>query len=706
MKGYSYSFQLYFGGMHIMKTYAVDNIRTIAVMGHLGSGKTSFMESVLFKTGAKSTKGSVEGKDTTSDYLIEEQAHQSSLSMTLIPAEYEGYKFNFLDTPGNEELLSDVYQALNVVKGAVLMIDGTKGIDISTDRILHELNERNIPTVIFINKMDKENIDFQAMITKIQDIIGYQAVPFLWPIGTADEFKGYVDLVEMKGRIHEGDKTVDAPIPDDLKDQVDELRERIEESVAETSEEMLEKHFNGEKLTEEEINTGLRQGVLAGDLKPLVFGSAKEDISICAMLEIIGKYMPAPNDLKPKAGKHPDTDEKIVRETSDDAPFSGHVFKTTVDPFIGSVSLIKAYSGTLKSGQQMLIANTGETVKVGQLFGLRGKEQLPMDTLHAGDIGAVSKLDQLHTGHTVCDPKAPIIYRKADTPSPTIYVAIHPKQKKDEDKISDVLHKLNVEDPSFTVQRNSETNQLLIAGQGMSHITYILEKMKNMFKVDVDTDEQKIVYRETIKKPAEAEGRHKKQSGGSGQFGVVNIKFKPIDPNENEFEFIETIHGGSVPKNYIPAVEKGLIETFKKGPLAGFPVIGVQANLFDGGYHPVDSNEISFKLAASLAFKNALKDAKPTILEPIMKLNIQVKDDYVGDVMGDINKRRGRVLGMNPLSGGKQEIVAEAPEAEIIRYTIDLKAMTQGSGFFAREFVRYEEVPAHLVDDIVNAYKD
>jgi elongation factor G len=684
-----------------MKQYDIKNIRTIAVMGHLGSGKTSLMESILHVTGAKDKKGSVEDKSTTSDYLTEEKDHQASLSTSLIPVEYQGYKFNFLDTPGNRELLSEVNQVLSVVKGAILVIDGTKGIDIGTEEVLLDLNERNIPTIIFVNKMDKENIKFEELVQKIRDMIGYQAVPFLWPIGEADDFRGYYDLVDMTKRTLENGKVVDHPMTDEDKEKVADVRERIVESVAETSEELLEKHFAGEELTYEEICFGLRQGVLVGDLKPILIGSAIKNIGPRDMLEMIEKFMPAPDDLKPIEGLDPKTEEKIVRKTTNEEPFSAYVFKTMVDPFIGSMSYVKVFSGELKSGQEVLLSNNGETVKINQISLFRGKEQLDIEKMHAGDIGVLIKLDDLYTGATICDPKHPIVFKGPGFLSPTMYVAIHPKNKQDEDKISSSLHRLAIEDPSFDIKRNKETNQLLLGGQGMSHITYVLEKLKNMFKVDVEISDQKIVYRETIKRKAEAEGRHKKQSGGSGQFGVVKIIFEPMNPNEDDFEFDEQIHGGSVPKNYFPAVEKGLIETFQAGPLAGYPVIGVKATLIDGAYHDVDSNEISFKIAASLAFKNALEKAKPTLLEPIMKLSITIKDDYVGDVMGDANKRRGRVLGIEPLGGGKQRIDAEVPEVEIVRYTTDLKAMTQGTGFFTREFARYEEVPERLQQEII-----
>ena len=689
-----------------MKQYDIEHLRTIAVVGNPGSGKTSFMESVLHVTGTKSKKGTIEGKDTTSDYLTEEKEHQSSISTSLIPVEHEGYKLNFLDTPGSRELVNEVHQALSVVKGAVVLIDGSKGIDIGTELVLDDVSERNIPTIIFVNKMDKENIKFDELIADLQVSLENKAVPFLWPVVEANDFKGYINLIDMKAVVLEGTKLVEKDIPENLIERVTELRESIVEAVAMSSEELLEKHFGGEELSYEEICVGLRKGVISGELKPVVIGSVLKDIGVRDLLEMIDKFMPAPNDLKPKLGKDPKTGEVIQRKTTSEEPFSAYVFKTNIDPFIGTINFIKVFSGELVSGQKVVVANNHTSVKIGSISILRGKEQLDVDKLHAGDVGCVIKIDEMYTGCTIADPKHPIVIEGPAIPSATIYVAIHPKNKKDEDKISSALHRLTVEDPSFEYKRNRETAQLLIGGQGMNHIKYMLEKLKNMFGVEVEIMDQKIVYRESIKLKVEAEGRHKKQSGGSGQFGVVKMRFEPIDPNVSEFEFSEEVHGGSVPRAYFPAVEKGLIEHFVSGPLAGFPVIGVKATLYDGSYHAVDSNELSFKLAAALAFKNACKTCKPILLEPILKLKIMIKDSYVGDVMGDITKRRGKVIGMDPMYGGKQKITAEVPEAEVISYTIDLMAMTQGTGVFQREFLRYEELPDYLTDKLVSSLNE
>lgn len=688
-----------------MKQYEVNRMRTVAIVGHTGTGKTSFVESALFLSGTKAKKGSVESKSTTSDYLPEEHAKLTSFSTSLVPIEFKDYKINFLDTPGSEEFVNELYQALDVVKGAILVIDGTKAIDIGSERVLNELNERHIPTVIYVNKMDKPNVKFEKILESIQGTLGYQAVPFLWPVVEGEDFKGYVNLVDMNKKLHEGGRSKITELDDATLAQVEPFRTKIVESVAETSEALFDKHFAGEAISQEEIYEGLRKGVLDGDLKPIVFGSADLNIGVNACLDIIKNFMPAPNDLKPVSGIRPNSDIVIERDTRNDAPLSAYVFKTTVDPFMGTLSMIKVFSGVLKSGSEVLVPNTGKMVKIGNLFTLRGKEQIEIDSIVAGDIGAVAKIENLFTGATLTDPKDPILFETSKIQTPTMYIGIHPKNKNDDNKLSTVLAKMKIEDPTIDIVRNPETAQLLIGGQGLTHISYITDKMKNSYNLEVDMSDQKIVYRETIKAKGDAEGKHKKQSGGSGQFGVVRMRFEPMNPNEKDFEFTEEVHGGSVPKNYFPAVEKGLIETFQKGPLAGFPIIGVKAILYDGQYHDVDSNEISFKMAASLAFKNALPQVKPTILEPVMLLKITVKDDYLGDVMGDANKRRGRVLGMEPLEGGRQNILAEIPEVEIVKYTVDLKAMTQGSGSFTRSFARYEEVPENLIDKIIQEHK-
>ncbi|MGI6787060.1 MAG: elongation factor G [Acholeplasmataceae bacterium] len=685
-----------------MKDYQSKQIRNIVVIGHQGSGKTTLTESMLYVAKNISKKGEVEKKSTVSDFMPEEQQRLSSLSTSLIPVEYDGYKLNFLDTPGNDEFVGELHQALAVVKGAVIIIDATSGVQVGTERVWKEVRKRKIPTVIFINKMDKENIKFDDLLKEIEEKLGSEAVPFAIPIGKEDNFEGYVDVVDMKGYSFTSGNRTEVEVYPDNQARAEELNTIILEAVASTSEELLELYFSGEEITKEQMSQGLKNAMINGELAPIMIGSATKDIGVQTLLDMMINYLPSPDSLKPLKGVNPRTNEEVVRNTNDNDPFSAYVFKSSVDPFLGVINLVKVNSGTLVQGQDIVVTNRGESKKVGQMFGLRGKNQLPVEKIHAGDIVAVNKLD-LFTGDTLSDPRSQVLFEPVPIVTPVIYVAIVPKNRQDEDKISGALQRLNLEDPTFEIRRNKETSQLLVGGQGMTHLTYILDKMKSMFKVDVDVEDQKIVYRETITRKVEAEGKHRKQSGGAGQYGHVFIRF---EPSQETFEFHEEIFGGSVPKNYHPAVEKGLQETFERGPLAGFPVVQVKATLYDGSYHSVDSNEISFKMAAALAFRDAVaKGAGATILEPIMKVSVTIKDQYVGDVMGDINKRRGRVLGMDQ-GQGEQIINAEIPEAEIVKYAIDLKAMTQGSGSFTREFLRYEEVPAHLIDRIIQEYKE
>ncbi|MDD3068172.1 MAG: elongation factor G [Acholeplasmataceae bacterium] len=684
-----------------MKEYNTKEIRNIAILGHQGSGKTSISEAMLYVSKAIDKKGEVEKKNTVSDYLVEEQNKLTSLSLSLLPVEWNDHKFNFIDVPGSDEFVGDLNQALEVVKGAVILIDAVKGVEVGSERVWNEIRKRHIPAILYVNKMDKENVKFENVLDDIREKLGKKAVPFCWPIGHDENFEGFVNVIEMKARIFDGQDSHDAEIWDEKKPKVEELHNMILESVAETSEELLDLYLSGEEIPENKVKEALRAGIINGELTPVIVGSATKTIGVRTLLNMLFDYLPAPNELSPLTAKDAKTNQPVTRQTSDDEPFSAYVFKTTVDPFLGAINILKVNSGTLKTGQEVVISNKGENKKLTNVFGVRGKNQITCDVFHAGDMAAVAKIDGIETGDTLTDPKSQIIYESVKNPTSVIYIAVHPKNKNDEDKISMALNRLNLEDPTFEVRRNKETAQLLLGGQGMTHLGYVLERMKTMFKVDVDIEDQKIVYRETIKKTVQAEGKHKKQSGGAGQFGHVWIKFEPSD---KDFEFAEDVFGGAVPRNYFPAVEKGLVETLENGPLAGFPVINIKATLYDGSYHPVDSNEISFKLAAALAFKEATKTAQPTILEPIVKVQVTVKDQFVGDVMGDMNKRRGRVLGMEQ-SEGFQVVIAEVPEAEIVKYAIDLKAMTQGSGSFTREFLRYEEVPHQLIDKIVEAYK-
>ena len=686
-----------------MKEYFGNAVKNVIVLGHLGSGKTSLTESLIFTAGGIEKKGEVEKKNTVSDFNPEEQNRLSSLSTAVVPVEFKNLKINFLDAPGADEFIGDISYALEAADGAVLVLDATKGVEVGAEKMWKIIRNHHLPCIIFVNKMDKENIKFDDVLAAIKNRLGKQCVPFCLPIGKQSDFNGFADIIEKKARIYDGHACVDGEIFPEKLAKVEALRQELIEAVAGADEVLLEKYFNGEELTMEEIKKGLRLSVTAGEAVPVMVGAATKDVGPLTLLHMIREYFPNAAESAPAEGTRPGSEEKIIRKVVDDEPFSAFVFKTMIDPFIGTINMMLVKSGTIRKDQELASSANPDGEKVNQLFVLQGKTQLPVEVVHAGDICAVAKMSKVVSGVTLSDKKNPIVYSKPVTPNPTIYIAIKPKNKADEDKLSNALSKLQIEDGTFEIRRNKETSQLLIGGQGTIHIGYIIDRMKNMFKVDVEQEDQQIVYRETIKGTASAEGRYVKQSGGSGFYGVVVMRFEPLP--EKDYEFDEEVFGGAVPRNYFPAVDKGLQEALEHGLLAGFPVIGVKGILTDGKYHPVDSNELAFKMAASAAWKEACPKAKPIILEPICRAEITIKDDYLGDVLGDVNKRRGRVLGMDPADEGYQKVIAEVPEAEIVKYTIDLKAMTQGSGTFTRQFLRYEEVPGNISQKIIEEHK-
>jgi len=686
-----------------MKEYKANALRNVILLGHLGSGKTSLSESLAYISGAIGKKGSIEKKSTISDYTPEEHAKQSSLTTGLVPVEFKDSKINFLDAPGADEMIGDITYALSAANAAVLVVDASSGVQVGTERMWLEIKKRNMPAMIFINKMDKENIKFDELLEEIKTKLGKQAVPFCLPLGKSDRFDGFADVIELKARIYDGDACIDGDIHEDKMDRIESLRQDLIETVAGSDEELLEKYFEGEELTMEEIKRGLHLSVLNGEAVPILVGSATKDIGPLTMLHMINAYFPTMAEMEPVKAKLVDEDKEVERSYKDDEPFSAQVFKTIIDPFVGTINLMQIKSGTLSKDQEIFVSSSQNVEKATQPFTLMGKEQITMDVFHAGDICAMAKVPEVITGTTLSDKKSKIEYPEVQTPTPTMYLAVRVENKKDEDKLSSELEKMQLEDNTIETRRNKETSQLLLGGQGMIHIGYIIDKMKNSSKVALVTEDQRIVYRETIKKTAEAEGRYIKQSGGSGYYGVVVMRFEPYA--EEEYAFDEEVFGGAVPRGYFPAVDKGLQETLEHGVLAGFPVINVKGILTDGKYHAVDSNELAFKKAAGMAFKAACKSANPVILEPIYKIEVLIKDEYLGDVLGDVNKRRGRVLGMEPAIEGYQKVIAEVPEAEITKYTIDLKAMTQGSGTFTREFIKYEEVPHNLTDKIIAEQK-
>ncbi|MBR4237161.1 elongation factor G [bacterium] len=669
--------------------YFKQNIKNIAIVGGMGTGKTTLAESIAFVAGVITKKGEVEKGTTLSDFTVEEQNHKYSIVSSLIPVEYKGTKINFIDLPGMNEFVQDLYSEVPLCSGAIMVVDATRGVDIQAKSYYRFLKEHNVPTVILVSKVDKENVDYDKVIAELEEKFGQAIVPFMYPEGGKNNFKGFAYALSKKAYVGGNETQVSA----ELEPIISSAYDKIVEEAAAQDEELMEKFFGGEELSVDEIASGLKAGLVTESVVPVVLANSVQNVGVKELLDLVVSLFPSMAETKPLASNVSDL------KYDETKPFAGYVFKTTVDAFIGTISFVLIVNGSLKVGQEIVV--DGKTEKVNQTFTICGKNQSPYTVAYAGDIVCIAKLASLYTGASLNEKGNNVVFTKPECPKPTYYRAMQPKNKSDEDKLSGALQKLALEDQSFEIIRNKETKQQLIGGQGSVHIDVLLEKMKNMFKVEVTTEKQQIVYREAIRSNGEAEGRYVKQSGGAGYYGVVVMKFEPC---EEDSYFTEEIFGGSVPKNYFPPIEKGFFEALETGPLAGFPVINVHATLIDGKYHPVDSNELAFKNAAKDAFKKACEKIRKIILEPIMHVQVKVSDEYLGDILGDVNKRRGRVLGMNKV-GDYQIIDCEIPEAEIITYNIDLKALTQGDGVFTREFVRYEEVPANVAEKVIEAAK-
>ncbi|GAB6085543.1 elongation factor G [Alkaliphilus crotonatoxidans] len=685
-----------------MKRYEADRIRNIALLGHGGCGKTSVTEAALYSAKQITRMGRVEDGNTVSDFDKEETARNISVSTSVIPIEWKDHKINLIDTPGYFDFIGEVQSAIKAAGGIIILVDATSNIEVGTEKAWNIAAEKKTPTFIFVNKMDRENADYQKVLNELREKFGKKIAPFQIPLGDKESFAGNVNIAKMVAREYDGKDCVDKPIPDSLKDQAMEIREMLLESVAESDEVLMEKYFAGEEFTEAEIQEGLRKGVISGDVVPVICGSAVKNIGIHTLLDMINDFSPSPKDMPPKQGKNPHNDELVERTLEPGEPFSAQVFKTIVDPYVGKISLIKVISGVLKSDMEVLNANKDQREKISNPFILRGKNQIEVKEVMAGDIAAVAKLQHTITGDTLCSINDPVIYSDIEFVEPQLYLAVEPKAKGDEERIIQGLQRLLEEDPSFVLERNKETRQTIIRGQGELHIKVIVSKLKNKFGVDVELKDVTVPYRETIKGKSDVQGKHKKQSGGHGQYGDVKIRF---EPSSQEFEFAEEIFGGSVPKAYIPAVEKGLRECLDCGVLAGYPVVNVKATLYDGSYHDVDSSEMAFKIAASLAFKKGIEQARPVLLEPIVEVRVRIPEEYMGDVMGDLNKRRGRIIGMEPQNNGDQLVIAEVPQSEMFKYATDLRSMTQARGVFTMNFNRYEEVPQAISDKVVEAAK-
>jgi elongation factor G len=675
----------------------------VCLMSHGGAGKTTLAEAMLFNTGALDRFGRVNDGNTTMDYDPEEIKRKISISTSIAPCEWKEHKINIIDTPGYFDFVGEVKQGIRVADSAVILVPAKGGVAVGTEKSWAYAKEQGIPKMFFVSKMDEENANFYEVLNQLKNTFGKNVIAFQLPILEGEKFIGFVDVVNMKAKKFDKDKLVDVDIPGDMSDRIAELKEALNEAVAETSEELMDKYFSGEEFSAEEMMSGLRAGIADSSIVPVLCGAALQNQGVTALMDMIIDYMPSP-DYKPvikclKAG----TDTVVEMKNSADEKLSALVFKTIADPFVGKISIFRVYSGTMKSDSTVYNSTAEKNEKIAQIFMLRGKKQLPADRLIAGDIGAVAKLQYTSTNDTLCEQSNPVMLDRIVFPEPALSLAVEPRAKGDEEKIGTGLNRLQDEDPTFKVEINTETKQTIISGVGEQHLDVIVSKLKAKYGVEVNLTDPRVPYRETVRKKVKVEGKHKKQTGGHGQYGHVWIEFEPGEAEDLTFE--EKIFGGSVPKQYHPAVEKGLREAIQHGVLAGYPVVNLKATLVDGSYHDVDSSEMAFKIAARLAYKKGLPDAAPVLLEPISRVEVYIPDSYMGDIIGDLNKRRGRILGMNPQEGGLQQVVAEVPMAEMFKYAIDLRSMTQGRGYFKQTFERYEEAPQHIAQKIIEEAK-
>jgi elongation factor G len=684
-----------------MNVYTSEKIRNVILLGHGSCGKTTLVEAMAYTTGILKRQGRIEEGNTISDYDKEEQKRLFSISTSVVPIFYEDIKINFLDTPGYFDFVGETEEALAAADAAVIVVSAKAGVEVGTMKAWDYCEKYHLPRIFFITDMDDDNASFRKVVEKLTEIYGKKIAPFHIPIRENEKFVGFVNVVKMGGRrFTTASEYVECEIPEYSKANLSEVREILLEAVAETSEELMEKYFSGEEFTQQEISQALRNNVIDGTLVPVMMGSGLNAQGTTMLLQAIEKYFPSPEKTSIK-GKNVKTGAEIVVDYEDGKPFSARVFKTIADPFIGKFSLFKICSGVIKSDSVIYNANKDTEEKISRLYVLRGKDQIEVSELHAGDIGALGKLSNTSTGDTLSTKADPIIYDPIEISTPYTYIRFKTKNKGDDDKVSQALAKLMDEDLTLKLVNDKENRQTLLYGIGNQQLEVVISKLSNKYKVEIVAMKPRIPYRETIRKKVRVQGRHKKQSGGHGQYGDVHIEFESSGDLEKPYVFEEKIFGGAVPKNFFPAVEKGIAESVIKGPVAGYPVVGLKATLVDGSYHPVDSSEMAFKLATIQAFKQGFMQASPVLLEPIVSLKVRIPDKFTGDIMGDLNKRRGRVLGMNPVTGGKQEIVADIPLAELYGYSTDLRSMTGGIGDFSYEFSRYEQAPSDVQQKVI-----
>lgn len=681
-----------------MNVFDTDKIRNVVLLGHGGCGKTTLAEAMAYASGITKRQGKISEGNTISDYDKEEIKRSFSISTSVIPVIWEDTKINILDTPGYFDFVGEVEEAVSAADAAVIVVNGKTGVEVGTRKAWELCEKYNLPRIIFVTGMDDDNASYRQVVEDLTEIYGKRIAPFHQPIRENEKFVGYVNIIKMNGRrFTDIAKYEEIDIPEYSKENLAIFREKLMEAVAETSEELMDKYFNGEEFTYEEISKAMRANVIEGTVVPVTMGSGVNVHGVFMLMQDIVKYLPSPQ-RKEVMGTNTKTGDEFDGDYDESKPFSARVFKTIVDPFIGKYSLIKVCSGSVKSDSLVYNATRDSEEKLSRLYVLRGKEPIEVPELRAGDIGAIAKLTNTKTGDTLSTKVCPVEYEREEYSVPYTYMRYKTVTKGDDDKVAGALAKLMDEDVTLKCVNDVENRQSLIYGIGEQQLEIVVSKLLNRYKVEIELSKPKFAFRETIRKKATAQGKYKKQSGGHGQYGDVKMEFEPSGDLTKPYVFEEKVFGGAVPKNFFPAVEKGIAESVLKGPLAAYPVVGIKATLVDGSYHPVDSSEMAFKMAATMAFKEGIMAASPVLLEPIATLKVIVPDSYTGDIMGDLNKRRGRVMGMNPLDGKKQEIVADIPMSELYGYSTELRSMTGGFGEFSYEFSRYEQAPTDVCE--------
>lgn len=679
------------------------HIRNVAIVAHSGAGKTSLSEAILFNAGAIDRAGTVEGGNTTMDFEPEETDRKISVTSAVAYCDWNDTRLNLIDTPGFINFIEDTRGCLRVADGAVVIVSAISGVKAETEKIWRYACEFEVPRIVFVNKLDKEAADFSNAISELEKSFDQEAIPLFIPIGAGESFRGIVDLVAMKAYVYKDGKASETVIPDDLKTVAEDYRKKLVEKIAEADDSLLEKYLEGGEITNEEVMKGIKEASLTRRFIPVACGSATMNIGVTQLMELMLMCLPTPEEMSrisPIRGTNPKDGKEVDRKPVTTDPLTAYVFKTVADPFAGKLSIFRVYSGVLKADSTVLNATSGAKERIGQIFYLVGKKHVPVASVNAGEIAAVVKLKETNVGDTLCEEHHPLVLPKVKFAEPIISYAIAPKTKGDEDKVSIGLHRILEEDPTIRFTRDEESKEMILSGMGQVHLEVALDKLRRKFGVEVAMKAPKIAYRETIKARTRAQGRYKKQSGGRGQFGDCWIDFEPL-PRGGGFEFIDKIVGGVIPQQYRPAVEKGIIEKLKEGLIAGYPMVDVKVTLTDGSYHSVDSSEMAFKIAGSMALQKAVLDAKPIVLEPIMKIEVVVPDDTLGAVIGDLNSKRGKVQGVEPQAGGNQKIMALVPMAEMLVYANQLQSMTSGRGLYSMEFSHYEELPAHVTQKLI-----